>query len=149
MQVGHEITQLLEIFPRKQRLAFDNDQHVEFGRWEALGFRFVLTVFLGIGPEQLAEGIVDLDPLDPEDRADNQRHENDAGQDRRLNRDQAYPFQSEGDARGWPLLYLLDVDLTVAVLFEHALSRPHIRSTHIALIPWREWGLKSALAGRG
>ena len=73
LQVGDEIAQLFEIVARQQRLAFDHDQHVEFGRREALGFRFVLLVVLGIGAEQLAERIVDLDALDAEDRADDQR----------------------------------------------------------------------------
>src|SRR5437762_6568169 len=60
LQVRDEFTHSFEIFARKQRLAFDHDQHVEFSRGEALGFGFVLTVFLGIGPEQLAKRIVDF-----------------------------------------------------------------------------------------
>ena len=64
----------------------------------------------------------------PKIAPDDQRHENDAGQDRRLNRDEPQPLQSEGDARGRPLLDFLDVDLAVAVLLEHALSNSHIGS---------------------
>ena len=146
MQIGDEITQLFEIFTRKQRLAFDDDEHVEFGRGEALGFGFVLSIFLGIGSEQLTEGIIDLDSLNAEDCTDDQRQENDAGQDRRLDRDQAYPFQPERNARRRPLLDLLDVDLPVAVLFEHALSSPHIRSICIASNRGRESGFFRASA---
>ncbi len=36
-------------------------------------------------------------------------------------RDQSEPLQPEGDARGRPLLDLLDMNLAVAVLFEHGL----------------------------
>ncbi len=126
LQIGNQIAHLFEIVARQQRLAFDHDQHVEFRRREALGFRFILPVFLGIGPEQLTEGIVDLDALDTEDRTDNQRNENDAGQDRRLNGDQPQSLQTEGDAGRRPPLDLLDMDLTVAVLFEHALSSSHV-----------------------
>src|SRR5260370_15047861 len=119
---------LREVVAREQRCAFDHDQHVEFGRREALGLRFVLPVFPGIGPEQLTEGIVDLDALDTEDRADNQRNENDAGQDWRLNGDQPQSLQPEGDAGRRRPLDLLGMDLTVAVLFEHALSSSHVGS---------------------
>jgi len=76
----------------------------------------------------LAEGIVDLDPLDPRNRADHQQHQNDARQNRRLYGNQAQPLQPEGNAAGGPLLDLLDMDLAVAVFFEHAVSSPHIRS---------------------
>ena len=72
LQVGDEIAQLLEIVARQQRLALDHDQDVEFGRREALRLRLVLLVFLGVGAEQLAERIVDLDAVDAEDRADDQ-----------------------------------------------------------------------------
>jgi hypothetical protein len=72
LQIGDEIAQFLEIFALEQRLALDHDQHVEFDRREALGFRFVLAVFPGIGAEQLAERVVDLDAIDAEQRADNQ-----------------------------------------------------------------------------
>ena len=88
LQVRNEFTHSFEIFARKQRLAFDHDEHVEFRCGEALGFRFVLPVFLGIGPEQLAKRIVDFDSLDAEYRAHDQRGQNDARHDRRLNRNQ-------------------------------------------------------------
>ena len=122
LQVGHEVAQLLEIGARKQHLAFDHHQHVEFGRREALGFRFVLLVVLGIGAKQLAQRIVDLDAVDTEQRADDQHDENDAGQDRRLHRDQADPLQPERDALGRRLLDHLDMNFIVADFFEHALS---------------------------
>ena len=76
--------------------------------------------------KQLAEGIVDLDALDAEERADDQADENDAGQDRRLNRDQPDSLQPKSDAGRWPMLDLLDMNFTVAVLFEHTLSNSHI-----------------------
>ena len=128
LQIGDEIAQFFEIGARKQCLAFDHHQHVEFGRREALGFRLVLPVVLGIGAEQLAQQIVDLDAVDTEDRADDQSDENDAGQDRRLHRDQADPLQPERDALGRRLLDHLDMNFIVAGFFEHALSSPHIGS---------------------
>jgi len=91
-----------------------------------------LPIFPGVGPEQLAKRIVDFDAVDTEDRADDQRDKNDAGQDRRLNRNQPQSLQPEGDAGHRPLLDLLDMDLTVAVLFEHALSNSHVSSICIA-----------------
>ncbi len=138
LQIGDEIAQFLEVVARQQRLAFDHHQHVEFGRREALGLRFVLLVFLRIGAEQLTEGIVDLDALDAEHRADHERDQNDAGQDRRLNRNQPDSLQPKGDAGRCPCLDLLDMDLTVAVLFKHALSNSYCCSICIAQIPGRE-----------
>ena len=133
LQVGDQIAQLFEVFALEQRLALDHDQHVEFDRREALGLGLVLPVFLGIGPEQLAQRVVDLDAVDTEQRGDEQADENDAGQDRPLNGDQPQPLQPEGDAGARrPLLDLLDMNLAVAVLFEHALSSPHISSICIA-----------------
>ena len=73
-------------------------------------------------------------------------NENDAGQDRRLNRDQPQPLQPEGDARGRPLLDLLDVDLAVAVLFEHALSNSHIGSNWLAKVPGKRIRPETALS---
>ena len=84
LQVGDHVADLLEVVARQQRLAFDHDQHVEFGRREALGHGLVLLVVLGIGAEQLAERVVDLDAIDAEKRRDEQRHQHDAGQDRLL-----------------------------------------------------------------
>src|SRR4029077_1842324 len=89
--------------------------------------RLVLLVVLGIGAEQLAERVVDLDALDAENRSDDQRHQNDAGQNRRLDGDQPDALKSEGDAGTRPrLLDLFDVDLTFGVLVEHALSSSKI-----------------------
>src|SRR5216684_7556895 len=51
---------------------------------------------------------------DTEDRADDQPDENDAGQDRRLHRDQADPLQPERDALGGRLLDHLDMNFIVA-----------------------------------
>ena len=128
LQVGDHVADLLEIGTRHQRLAFDHDQHVEFGRREAFGDGLVLLVVLGIGAEQLAQRIVDLDALDAEDRRDHQGGQDDAGQDRRLDRDQPHALDPEGDAlsRRRRLLDLLDVDLTFGVLFEHTLSSSHV-----------------------
>ena len=62
--------------------------------------------------------IVDLDALDAEDRGDDQRDQNDAGQDRRLDRDQPDALQPEGDAGPCGRCsILLDMDLTVACSF--------------------------------
>ena len=76
--------------------------------------------FLGVGPEQLAERVVDLDAVDAEHRPHHQDREDDARDDRRLHRDQAEPLQPERDALRRRLLHLLDVDFVVAGLFEHA-----------------------------
>ena len=127
MQVGDHVADLFEVLAGQQRLALDHDQHVEFGRREALGDGLVLLVVLGIGAEQLAQRIVDLDPLDAEQRSHHQRGENDHRHDRRLDRDQPHPLESEGDAlaRG-RLLGGLDVDVTFGVLVEHTLSSSHV-----------------------
>src|ERR1700733_6330948 len=129
LQVGDKITELFEIVARKQIFALDHDEHVEFRRREAFDFRFILPVFAGVGAKELAQGIVDLDALDSENRTDDERHENDAGPDRRLNRNESDPFEPEGNTAHRPLLDFLDVDFTLAVLFEHALSNSHISST--------------------
>ena len=53
--------------------------------------------------------------------------QNDAGQDRRPDRDQPETLESEGDAlASRRLLDRFDVDLTFGVLFEHALSSSHV-----------------------
>ena len=113
LQVGDHVADLLEVLARQQRLALDHDQHVEFGRREALGHRLVLLVVLGIGTEQLAQRVVDLDPVDPEDRSHHQHGQNDHRHDRRLDRDQPHALQPEGDAlaRRRRLLDGFDVDV--------------------------------------
>jgi len=102
LQVGDHVAQLLEVLALKQRLALDHHQHVELGRGEALGDFLVLLVFDRVGTEQLAERIVDLDPLDAERRADAQQREDDARQHRRANADQPDPLQPECNARQLP-----------------------------------------------
>jgi hypothetical protein len=61
-------------------------------------------------------------------RSDDQHRQNDAGQDRLLNRDQPDALEPEGDARPRRPLHRFDVDLTFRVLFEHTLSSSHIGS---------------------
>ena len=128
LQVGDHVADLFEVLAGQQRLALDHDQHVEFGRREALGHGLVLLVVLGIGAEQLAQRVVDLDPLDAEERSHDQHGENDHRQDRRLDRDQAHALQPEGDAlaRRRRLLDGFDVDATFGVLVEHTLSSSHV-----------------------
>ncbi len=125
LKVGDEVAQLFKVVARQQLLALDHDEHVEFGRGEAFDFQFVLPVFLGIGTEQLAQGIVDLDALDSENRADEEPDENNAGPDRSLDCDETDPFEPKGNACQRTLLDLLDVNFTLVVLFEHALSNSH------------------------
>ena len=98
LQVRDQVPDLLQVFPPQQSLAFDHDQHVEFGGGEALGDFLVLPVFLGVGTEQLAERIVDLDAIDAEHGADHHREQDDAGQDGRAHGDQAHALQAERDA---------------------------------------------------
>ena len=45
-----------------------------------------------------------------------------------MNRNEPDPLEPEGDAPHRPLLDFLDMDFTVAVLFEHTLSNSHIGS---------------------
>jgi len=87
-----------------------------------------LLVVLGIGPEQLAQRVVDLDPVDPEDPGHDQHRKNDHRQDRCLDRNQAHALQSEGDAlaRRRRLLDGFDVDATFGILVEHTLSSSHV-----------------------
>ena len=70
LNVGDKIAQLLQRRTRQQRLALDHDQHVELGRRKALGDLLVLAEFLGVRAEQLAQRVIDLDALEPEERAD-------------------------------------------------------------------------------
>ena len=129
LQVGDHVAHLFEVVARKQRLALDHDQHVELGRREALRHRLVLLEVLGIGAEQLAQRIVDLDALDAEHGTDHQRQQNDDGDDRRLDRDQPHLLEPEGDAGSrLRLLDRFDVDVTFGVLVEHALSSSEISS---------------------
>jgi hypothetical protein len=132
LQVGDEVAQFLQIVAREQVLAFDHGQDVEFLCREFLRHVFVLVEFLAVGAEQLAERVVDLDAVDAERGADEQNHEDDAGQDRRLHREQAEPRNPERDAFGRRLLDHLDMDFIVASFFEHALSSSHIGSGSIA-----------------
>jgi hypothetical protein len=87
-----------------------------------------LLVVLGIGPEQLAQRVVDLDSVDPEDRSHDQHGQNEHRQDRRLDRDQAHALEAEGDAlaRRQRLLDGFDVDATFGILVEHTLSSSHV-----------------------
>ena len=128
LQVGDEITQLLEVVARQQILALDHDEDVEFLGREFLGHLLVLVELLGVGAEELAQRVVDLDALDAEHRADHQQHQDDAGDDRCLHRNEAKPLYPERDALGRRLLDQLDMDFIVAGLFEHALSSSHIGS---------------------
>ena len=65
----------------------------------------------------------------PKTAATHQRDQDDAGQDRRPDRDQADALQARRRClTAGALLDLLDVDLTVGVLIEHALSSSHIGS---------------------
>ncbi|MGY4435703.1 hypothetical protein ACVWWO_008180 [Bradyrhizobium sp. F1.13.1] len=84
--------------------------------------RFVLAEFRRVGPEQLRQRIVDLDPMDAEHGADDQDEQDDAGDDGRPDGEQPDALQPEGDRGRRPLLDLVDMNLTLAVLFEHALS---------------------------
>ena len=128
LQIGDEVAQLLQI-PRASRFLPSTTTRTSNSlRREFLGHLFVLMEFLGVGAEQLAQRIVDLDAIDAEHRADHQDREDDAGQHRRLHRDQAKPLQPERDAFGRRLLDLLDMDFIVAGFFEHALSNSHIGS---------------------
>jgi len=80
LQIGDHVAHFFEVVARQERLALDHDQHVELGRRKALGHRLVLLEILGVGAEQLAQGVVDLDALDAEHRGDHQREQNDDGQ---------------------------------------------------------------------
>jgi hypothetical protein len=128
LQVGDHVANLFEVFAGHQRLALDHDQHVEFGRREALGDGLVLLVVLRVGAEQLAQRVVDLDALDAEQRRHEQHDEDDHGYDRRLDRNQPHPLEPEGDAlaRRRRLLDGFDVDVTFGVLVEHTLSSSHV-----------------------
>ena len=48
-------------------VALDNHEHVVLSRWESASDFFVLLEFGGIGTEELAQRIVDLDPHETED----------------------------------------------------------------------------------
>ncbi len=73
LQVGDEVAQLLDRLARQQRLAFDHDQHVELARREAPRHLFVLPELGGVGAEQLAQRVVDLDALDAEECGDREQ----------------------------------------------------------------------------
>ena len=96
LQIGDEIAQLLDRVPRHQVLALDHHQDVEFGGGKALGHLFVLAEFLGVGAEQLAQRIVDLDALEAERRDHAKQRQDDGRHNRRAQRDQAEPLEAIG-----------------------------------------------------
>ena len=96
LKVGDEVAELLDRIPRHQVLALDHDQHVELGGGKALGHLFVLAELLGVGAEQLAERIVDLDTLDAERRGDAKQGQDDGGQDRSAEGNEADPLNAVG-----------------------------------------------------
>ena len=120
MQIGDHVAQFLEVVALEQRLAFDHDQHIELGRREPLRHLLVLMIFLGVGAKELAEGIIDLDAVDAKYRTDHHGEQDDAGQDRCADRDQADPLESEGDA-GRPFDRAGQIG-SVRVSLKHALS---------------------------
>ena len=60
LKLDREFAQVLQGRSLEQPIAFDNDQHVELVGGKAAGDLRVCFVFRGIGPEQLAERVVDL-----------------------------------------------------------------------------------------
>ncbi len=98
LNVRDKIAKLLQRGARKQRLALDHHQHVEFGRREALGDLLVLAEFLGVRPEQLAQRVIDLDALETEEGADAKQQQDDHRRDRRPHRDQTQPLDAERNA---------------------------------------------------
>ncbi len=122
LQVSDEIAQLLQVAPFQKGLALDHDENVELLRRELLRDLFVLAEFAGVGTEELRQRIVDLDAVDAENGADHQGKQDDAGHNRGADGDQPEPLQPEGDRGRRSLLDLVDMNLILAVLFEHALS---------------------------
>ena len=146
LQVRDQVPDLFQVVPAQQRLALDHDQHVEFGGGEALGHLFVLPVFLGVGPEQLAERIVDLDALDAEHGTDHHREQDDAGQDGRAHGDQAHALQAECDAyRQLFRHFCISPD---RLSLQHVLSSSHIGSICPAQIRRERRRLNSATSDR-
>ena len=97
LQVGDEVANLLERLALEQRLAFDHDQHVVFGRREAARHLLELPELRRVRAEQLAQRIVDLQPADAERRRDAQDRQNDRGEDRRAQRNEADALDAERD----------------------------------------------------
>ncbi len=95
LQVGDEAAQMLERIAFKQRLARDHDQNVEFVRREAPRHILELMVFGRVGPEQLAQRIIDLEPRYAEGRADRECQEDEGRHERRPDGDEADALQAE------------------------------------------------------
>ena len=88
LEIGDRVAQLRELVAVEQVLPLDDDQHVELARRETGGDLLVLLEFGRVGPEQLAQRIVDLEPVEAEHRADHQQGEDDRADDRGAQRDQ-------------------------------------------------------------
>jgi hypothetical protein len=76
LQVGDDVAQLLDGIALEQRLALDDDQHVVFARGKPARDLLVLSELGRVAAEQLAERIVDLQPIDAERRAYRQGDQN-------------------------------------------------------------------------
>jgi hypothetical protein len=62
LKLDRELAQLFQRRTLQQAIALDDDQHVKFVGGKATRDLFVGPKLVGVRPEQLAEGVVDLDP---------------------------------------------------------------------------------------
>jgi len=72
LEIGRKVAQLVERAARQQIIAFEHDEHVELGGWEALRHFLILMKLWRVRPKQLAQRVVDFDPLDTEGRGNRQ-----------------------------------------------------------------------------
>src|SRR5438270_195590 len=95
LQIGDGVAQLFDVFAREQVLGFDDDEHVVFGGGKPADCFLELTVFRRVGTEELAQGIVDLEPRHAEAAEHREHDENDRSGSREAQRDQAQPLDAE------------------------------------------------------
>ena len=81
----------------EQRLARDHDQDVELIGRKASRHVLELVELGRIGPEQLAQRIIDLEPGHAKGRANRERQQDEGCHDRRLDGDEADALQTERD----------------------------------------------------
>ncbi len=80
LEFDSELAQLFQRCTLKEAIALDDDEDVEFVRWESPRDLLVGPEFLGLGLEQLTERIVDLDPHETHGRDHAQYNEGNRAQ---------------------------------------------------------------------
>jgi hypothetical protein len=103
LQVRDEVADLLRVGALEQLIAGDDDEHIVLAGGKLARHLLVLLELRRVRSKELRQRIVDLEPLQAEDRPDSQDDEDDTDEERRLERDQSHPLGPEGQLRQTPI----------------------------------------------